>query len=97
MLILCRCWCGCQAFNLSDPSGFFEDISAVPTLANRTIISVHVYGPNITVCTLSKPLLKPSKVALSKLSAIAAPLVEFGAALYNCPAAIFARWMLASS
>ncbi len=38
-----------QAYNLSDPSGFFEDISAVPTLANRTIISVHVYGPNITV------------------------------------------------
>lgn len=42
--------CSClQAYNLSDPSGFFEDISAVPTLANRTIISVHVYGPNITV------------------------------------------------
>ncbi len=38
-----------QAFNLSDPSGFFEDISAVPTLANRTVISVHIYGPNITV------------------------------------------------
>lgn len=38
-----------QKYNLSDPSGFFEDISAVPTLANRTILSVHVYGPNITV------------------------------------------------
>jgi hypothetical protein len=24
----------------------------VPTLANRTIISVHVYGPNITVSAL---------------------------------------------
>jgi hypothetical protein len=38
-----------RQYNLSDPSGFFEDITAVPTLANRTILSVHVYGPNITV------------------------------------------------
>jgi hypothetical protein len=38
-----------QAYNLSDPTGFFEDIAAVPSLANRTILSVHVYGPNITV------------------------------------------------
>ena len=38
-----------QQYNLSDPSGFFEDISAVPTLVNRTILSPHVYGPNITV------------------------------------------------
>ena len=38
-----------QQYNLSDPSGFFEDISDVPALANRTILSVHVYGPNITV------------------------------------------------
>ena len=38
-----------QQYNLSDPSGFFEDISAVPTLVNRTMLSVHVYGPNITV------------------------------------------------
>ena len=38
-----------RQYNLSDPSGFFEDISAVPTLANRTILSPHVYGPNITV------------------------------------------------
>ena len=38
-----------QQYNLSDPSGFFEDISAVPALVNRTLLSVHVYGPNITV------------------------------------------------
>ena len=38
-----------QQYNLSDPSGFFEDISAVPSLVNRTLLSVHVYGPNITV------------------------------------------------
>ena len=38
-----------QQYNLSDPSGFFEDITAVPTLTNRTILSAHVYGPNITV------------------------------------------------
>ena len=38
-----------QQYNLSDPSGFFEDISAVPTLVNRTILSPHVYGPNVTV------------------------------------------------
>jgi hypothetical protein len=38
-----------QQYNLSNPTGFFEDISAVPALANRTILSVHVYGPNITV------------------------------------------------
>ena len=38
-----------QKYNLSDPSGFFEDIAAVPALANRTLLSAHVYGPNITV------------------------------------------------
>ena len=38
-----------QQYNLSDPSGFFEDISAVPALVNRTMLSVHIYGPNITV------------------------------------------------
>jgi hypothetical protein len=38
-----------QQYNLSDPTGFFEDISAVPTLINRTVLSVHIYGPNITV------------------------------------------------
>ena len=38
-----------RQYNLSDPSGFFEDIAAVPALANRTLLSVHVYGPNITV------------------------------------------------
>jgi hypothetical protein len=38
-----------QAYNLSDPTGFFEDISAVPTIANRTILSVHIFGPNVTV------------------------------------------------
>ena len=38
-----------RQYNLSDPSGFFEDITAVPTLTNRTILSAHVYGPNITV------------------------------------------------
>ena len=38
-----------QQYNLSDPSGFFEDISAVPVLVNRTMLSVHIYGPNITV------------------------------------------------
>ena len=45
-----------RQYNLSDPSGFFEDITAVPTLASRTILSVHVYGPNITV---SNPLDAP--------------------------------------
>ena len=39
-----------QQYNLSDPTGFFEDISAVPSLVNRTVLSVHIYGPNITVC-----------------------------------------------
>ncbi len=38
-----------QQYNLSDPSGFFEDISAVPALVSRTLLSVHIYGPNITV------------------------------------------------
>ena len=38
-----------QAYNLSDPTGFFEDLSAIPDLASKTILSPHVYGPLITV------------------------------------------------
>ena len=38
-----------QQYNLSDPSGFFEDITNVTALTSHTILSVHVYGPNITV------------------------------------------------
>ena len=38
-----------RQYNLSDPSGFFEDISNVNSLTNRTILSVHIFGPNITV------------------------------------------------
>ena len=51
-----------RQYNLSDPSGFFEDITAVPTLANCTILSVHVYGPNITVSPAPRgnPLDAPS-------------------------------------
>lgn len=44
-----------QKYNLSDPSGFFEDIAAVPALANRTVLSVHVFGPNITARSSSAP------------------------------------------
>ena len=41
------------AYNLSDPSGFFENVTAAPGLAERVILSPHVYGPNITVRYLS--------------------------------------------
>ena len=38
-----------QQHNLSDPNAFFHNILAVPELVNRTMLSVHVYGPSITV------------------------------------------------
>lgn len=56
-----------QQYNLSDPSGFFEDISAVPALVNKTVLSVHIYGPNITV---------RSPAFLYKLSIPAASLAQ---------------------
>ena len=38
-----------QLYNLSDPNIFFQNIIAVPALAQRTALSAHVYGPVITV------------------------------------------------
>ena len=37
------------AYNISDASGFFDNITASPGLAERVILAPHVYGPNVTV------------------------------------------------
>ena len=38
-----------EQYNLSDPNAFFSNILAVPELSNRMLLSVHVYGPSVTV------------------------------------------------
>lgn len=52
-----------QRYNLSDPSAFLENLVEVPELLSRTVLSPHVYGPNVTVrstlifdCYSSQPL-----------------------------------------
>ena len=37
------------AYNISDASVFFDNITAMPSLAERIILAPHVYGPNVTV------------------------------------------------
>lgn len=36
-------------YNLSDPSAFFENVTATAGLADRIILAPHVFGPNVTV------------------------------------------------
>ena len=55
-----------QQYNLSDPTAFFEDISAVPALVNKTVLSVHVFGPNVTVQSLRSLCSSASMVAPPK-------------------------------
>ena len=37
------------AYNISDASVFFDNVTATPSLAERIILAPHVYGPNVTV------------------------------------------------
>lgn len=37
------------AYNISDASIFFDNITATPSLAERIVLAPHVYGPNVTV------------------------------------------------
>ncbi|KAK9846255.1 hypothetical protein WJX81_000135 [Elliptochloris bilobata] len=36
------------AYNISDASVFFDNVTATPSLAERIILAPHVYGPNVT-------------------------------------------------
>lgn len=49
------------AYNISDASAFFDNITATPSLAERIILAPHVYGPNVTVRYHFPCLLPPSR------------------------------------